>query len=302
MPGGRQLYREKLGTAHANATLEVSRSVLVPGQKVAAPGNTPGDLANSVYICGTSNSAALGSRLAAQIHDLLVALRQEPGGEVLLDQYLAVVVKTLMVHGASWGDAYEFLEQTLKRPSNSRRFKEYAARFLGYGVIDPSRVLHCTDQRVTLLGCGILKDGGAHIYTVPLPPSLSGKKVHRRLVRTLAWITPVDPLNPAYLGAQLWATPTDNPLQAVRVGADFQAVQRGTVQHEIFEGEKAAAFTEEDAMQIIVNCRKLTDELEEGVPYCLAVTLEVAPSLNLQIYDEIRLRIRPEIRIVPPIE
>ncbi len=79
--------------------------------------------------------------------------------------------------------------------------------------------------------------------------------------------------------------------------ADWQAVRRGTVQHEIFEGEEIKFF-EEDAESVIqVNCRADAGKLVDEVPYALAVTLEVAP--GIAIYEEIITRIRPRVR--PPI-
>jgi hypothetical protein len=37
----------------------------------------------------------------------------------------------------------------------------------------------------------------------------------------------------------------------------------------------------------------------EGIPYALAVTIEVAPETGLPIYEEVRSRIRPGVRIKP---
>ncbi len=62
--GGRQTYIEKLGTTHDNATLRVSRAVTPPGQRVASPSTTPGELTKSVHTRGTSNATALATRSA----------------------------------------------------------------------------------------------------------------------------------------------------------------------------------------------------------------------------------------------
>jgi hypothetical protein len=37
----------------------------------------------------------------------------------------------------------------------------------------------------------------------------------------------------------------------------------------------------------------------EGVPYGLAVTIEVAPETGLPIYEDVRSRVRPGVRIEP---
>ena len=84
-------------------------------------------------------------------------------------------MKALLVHGADWSDAWEKYEATLKNPGNRRTFREYVARFLGYGSANVARVLACTEQRVTVLGFGDLRDGDASEFRLPLPPSLSAE-------------------------------------------------------------------------------------------------------------------------------
>lgn len=59
-------------------------------------------------------------------------------------------------------------------------------------IIDPARVSECTEYRVTALGGGLLRNNQAHVHRVPLPPSLSAQRCWRRLVITLAGITPVN--------------------------------------------------------------------------------------------------------------
>jgi hypothetical protein len=78
-------------------------------------------------------------------------------------------------------------------------------------------------------------------------------------------------------------------------------VQRGTVQHEVLESEKAVDFQEEDAIAIKVNCRADAGDILEPVRYALAVTLEVAEGINIPIYQEVkdRLRVRVATRGTP---
>jgi hypothetical protein len=95
------------------------------------------------------------------------------------------------VHGANWGTAGNVLTQILRNSRNSRQFKEYITRLIGYGLIDPVRVSECSEYRVTALGGGLLQNDQAHVHRVPLPPSLSAQRCWRRLVITLAWMTPV---------------------------------------------------------------------------------------------------------------
>jgi hypothetical protein len=97
----------------------------------------------------------------------------------------------------------------------------------------------------------------------------------------------------------LWFDPPTLPLAVRRINVDGRAVRRGTVQHEVLEGEMAAAFVEGDALTIKVNCREDAKPLETAAPYGIVATLEVAEDINIPIYEEIRIRIRPPIRIEP---
>lgn len=158
-------------------------------------------------------------------------------------------------------------------------------------------LLHGTEQKVTLIGFSRIKKEEGHIYEVPLPPSLSSNRIKRRLTITLTWFTPVNHNNQKYRQAQLWFNSDNDVLQVSRLEADARAVQRGTVQHEIFEGDTAAAFIEGDKLTIKVNCREDAGGLRQTeIPYTLAVTLEVAEGIDIPIYSEVRDRLRTLVR------
>ncbi|MCI0620816.1 MAG: S8 family peptidase [Acidobacteria bacterium] len=290
VPGGRVVILEGL-QRDSNATFDVYTQSRQPGQCVAAPGPTPGDLSYTWYARGTSNAAALASRTASRLYDVLEELRQGSGGDIIEAVPYAVWLKALLVHGANWGTAGDILRQVLLTPRNSRQFKEYITRLIGYGMIDPVRVSECSEHRVTALGGGLLQNDQAHIHRFPLPPSLSGQRCWRRLVITLAWITPVNPIHQSWRRADLWFTPPVESLQVTRTQADWRAVQRGTVQHEILEGERAAAFVDGDNLEIQVSCRSDAGVLEDAVPYAVAATIEVAEEIGVDIYSEVAVRV-----------
>lgn len=298
LPGGRLVLRESL-TQTQNARFEVLVQSRAPGQRVAAPGPTPGDLAYTWHTRGTSNATALASRFASQFYDVLEELRNESGGEVIDALPRSVWIKALLVHGASWGPAGDLLYQILRTPQNSRQFKEYVTRLLGYGALDPARVRECTQYRATALSGGLLQGDQAHVHRFPLPPSLSGQAGWRRLTVTLAWITPVNTAHQAWRRADLWFTPPPTPLQVSRREADWRAVQRGTIQHEVLEGDRAAAFVDGDSLEILVSCRADAGALEDPIPYALATTLEVAADIGVPVYEEVRERVRAQVRIAP---
>jgi len=292
LPGGRQFLFEKPGNMDTNAVLQTTYSNCPPGQCVATPGAS-GELDRTLYTRGTSNSAALASRGAVFLYDVLSDLRMQPGVN-LPSTYDAVLLKALLVHGADWADAGILYKSILRNTQNSTTFTDYVGRFLGYGSANMAKVTACTDQRVTVLGVGELSDGEGHDFIFPLPPSLSAVTHKRRLTITLAWLSPVNSTRQNYRVAHLWFNPK-NKLAPDRICADHDAVQRGTVQHEVLESEKAVDFQEGDTITIKVNCRADAGDIPEPIRYALAVTLEVAEGIDIPIYQEVRDRLRVRV-------
>jgi hypothetical protein len=237
------------------------------------------------------------SRAAGMLYEVLDELRADPGGEIIDTVPRSVWLKALLAHGADWGDAGLRLEDLLRTPGNSRQFKEYLTRLIGYGAVDVSRVRECTAYRATAISGGVLSVDQAHTHRYPLPPSLSGQRGRRRLTLTLAWLSPVNPRHQAWRRADLWFAPPKDPLQVERRQADWRAARRGTLQHEVLEGDEAAVFVDGDNLEIQVNCRAEAGTLEEGVPYTLIITLEAAEEIGVPIYDEVRVRVHARIRV-----
>lgn len=293
LPGGRQMLSEKLSPPEGTVELRVD----VPGcgQGVATPGQR-GALDDTRRMSGTSNAAALAARGAYFFYELLDTLRAQPGGDASGD-FDAVLIKTLLVHGSHWDGMFEPYQAALRPNHNPRTFRDYVARFLGYGRPDFERVLAGTEQRVTVLGFGAIADGEAMEFAMPLPPSLSGFNGKRRFTITLAWFSPINSRRQKYRVAQLWFnSPKD--VECTRSCADYHAVQRGTIQHEVFEGKNAVTVQEDEKMIIKVNCRKDADDIRYPVRFGLAVTLEIAESLlfPIPIYEEVRERISVRVR------
>lgn len=309
VPGGRRHYTPRIPTTGTNAVFEISNASAQPGQLVAAPGGAAVPPRHATRSSGTSNAAALTTRRAIHFLSDIVQMRTEPGGDVLTDDRLAVVLKAMLVHGASWGEWPEFINQVFNDTDNGMerwwRNKRNCERLLGYGPVDFDRGTVCSDQRVILLGCGELRTDEGHIYDVPLPPALHAQTVRRRLTITLAWLSPVNPRHRNYRVADLWFDPPQNDeyLLVRRTDVDHDAVTRGTVQHEVLEGEKSVAITETDTMPIQVNCRADgASKLIHAVPYALLVSLETASPLAVSIYNQIRAEInrkREPARIRP---
>ena len=228
------------------------------------------------------------------MYHLIGQLREQPGVD-LPEGYDVVLTKALVAHGSAWTDSMAKYEAALKTPENSKTFKEYLGRFLGYGWGELERVMSCTEERVTVLGFGELDDGEGAVFTFPLPPSLSAINERRRLTITLAWLSPVKSMRQAYRVAHLWFDPK-NEIAPDRLFADHRAVQRGTLQHEVLEGSKATVFQDGDDISIKVNCRAEAGDIPAPVRYGLAITLEIVEDvqqrlLNYSIYEEVRDRL-----------
>jgi len=300
-PGGRQLYTTPpLDTGQIYPPDTGLRS---PGQQVAWDNAQEGDLSRTAYTRGTSNATALASRSGARIYEVLSDLQTEHG-EQIPDDLMAVLIKTLLVHGAQHdSQAEKALTESLKTPKNSRRFKEVMARYLGYGVVNIERVLACAEQRGTVLGCGEIQEDQIHEYRFPLPIDLSGSKTWRRMVVTLAWFSPINPAHRNLREAKLAFQSTDKwdalPLKLERVDSNHNQVLRGTVQHEVFEGtSQISAYQEDGHILLHVTCKAdATERLDQAIPYGLAVTLEVAEGVNIPIYAQIRTRIKQQVAI-----
>lgn len=300
-PGGRQLYRTPV--LDSQTLYHLDGSLGAPGQKVAWDSSQAGNLSHTVHTRGTSNATALATRSAARIYDVLDTLRREHG-EDIPQGLISVLIKALLVHGAKQNDdACKAITAALKTPENSRKIKEVMARYLGYGSVEIERVLACTEQRATVLGCSDIRENEIHEYRLPLPPGLSGSHVWRRMVVTLAWFSPINPDHRNFREAKLELAPVqgwgDLPLKLARQDADHNQVLRGTVQHEVVEGSKQiAAYQDGDSILLQVACKKdATASLDDAIPYGLAVTLEVAEGIQIPIYEQLRTRIRPQVAV-----
>jgi hypothetical protein len=193
----------------------------------------------------------------------------------------------------------EIIRSCISSKYPSKQHRNLISRWIGFGTPDPSKIHDCTENRISLIGYGDLINGSAHLYHLPLPPSLSGIIGKRRITVTLAYFSPIFPETQKYLGSDLWFNLENVQLNTHRKEADNKTVLRGTVQHEIFEGEDTSPFDDGDTLDIRVNCRELAGKHDYSIRYGLIVSLEVAEELNIPVYDEVRTRIAPLIQISP---
>lgn len=295
MPGGRLLYRASPVEQDGITALQISHfSGRPPGIRTASPGKQ-GALNNSAFFCGTSHATALASRLSFDIMDKLIQIPEYEDAK----EKSVCLSKALLVHGASWGKARDILEPVLNIDI-ARKRKDALKRYLGYGLVEPDRSLFSLPNRVTVLGFGRLGDNEGNIFELPLPGVLSEQSIMRRLIITLAWLSPINPLHRNYRKSALWFdfVPTleeFNPLGLSRKDYQFDTVKRGTLQHEIFEGTGRANFDQSTNLKIRINCKADAGDLNEEIEYGLAVTLEVAEEFH--IYEELKQKLSLPIPI-----
>ncbi len=292
LPGGRQVMRVESGLV-----LKATKSARPPGQLVAVPGT----VSATAHTRGTSNAAALATRQAVAVIESLRSLGAE-SDESIPDEFLPVLAKTLLAHAASATDAGSRLREVFD-PGQDQRVdlfrKRHVLSTVGYGAVDPARAVGADDHRATLIGWGELEKEKGHEFRFPLPASLNAIGGKRRLTFTLAWFSPINPQSRLYRCARLWFSKPNENLATRRAEAEHRSVHNGTLQHEIWEGESAAVFSDGTDLIIRVNCREDGGKLQAPVRYGLAVSIEAAVELRLPIYEEVREAIAVRERIRP---
>jgi hypothetical protein len=295
-PGGRMLYRERPGSSgDSGSWFDPVSSAIPPGLQTASVGAQSGELNAVRSFVGTSGAAAVVSHFGGIALEALTELETTDGGQVD-PRFYAVLTKSLIVHSCSIPQSADLLRRKLEKVVSAPRLREALSRFYGYGVLDRARIMGCESSRATVLGWGEIKDGEGQVYNFPLPPSLSGKAVHKRLTLTVAYLAPTRVRDRRHRAAEVYLLPRTESLRLERSDSQWQAVRRGTIQHEVFRGDRAAAFIDGDNIAIQVNCRSLVGRLPASVLYGLAVSLDVAPQTGLPIYQEVAARVRVAAR------
>lgn len=295
-PGGRAMALRPVATT-GDVTLEPAFTEATgPGIRVAAP-TQPGATNGTLFTTGTSNAAALVTRSAIEVLDALANLTNDADEPDFPDeQYHPVLAKTLLIHSATWPEDVERWAEDLGANGNTRR--RLLTQYLGYGVLAPDRVVSAAPKRVTLIGAGSIANNKRHAYRFPLPAGMATAVGWRRLIVTLAWLSPTVSNTQKYRTAFLsFSSPRDD-LRIAPIEADHVMNGKGTVLHEVLEGRRAAGYTADASLAIDVDCKVRVGRLErgEGVRYGLAVTLEVGPEIQVDVHSQVRNRLREEVR------
>ena len=293
--GGKQMYRLPLNSSDS---VEISPAIFKssPGNQVATPDNG-GNLNKTIFTCGTSNATALVSRAGAICYESIIEIFESQHTDVNYQKYIPYLLKAMIVHGCRWGEIGQRIDEILDNTESGNIKKSWISRWLGNGVPDIDRVLYCTKQRATVIGFSELRDEEAHIFKLPLPPSFASKRGLRRITITLAWFSPISANTQKYRTSSLWFEVNNDILNTNRMNGDWRAVRRGTLQHEVFEGEVASPYSDGDFLEIKVNCRKDASKIIGSIGYGLFVTFEVGEGVDIEVYNEIRTRIATAVQI-----
>ena len=275
------------------------------GIGVASPG-TDGQTNRKINMSGTSVSTALATHYTVRILRSLGDIPADPVYPDVDPAFQSVLLKALMVHSARWDpDAVDALKDVIGENGTLHweHERDEVSRFLGFGCPDVERVIDCAESRATLIGWNTIGPKETDRYDIPLPVELEGVHGFRALNVTIGWLTPITHSHRMYRLAKFRVGPGGDKNYSIgvsnaKIQPSHNALGKGTIYHHRWEGEDAADFVNEGNLVIDVTCSPAAGELDEDVPYGVAVTLEVGPEIDIQVYERIRDRLRVAVRVV----
>ncbi len=302
-PGG----AEHVHVGKTRAPIEVgpvSRPANYFGIGVARPGPA-GQTNRTLNMSGTSVATALATHNALHILEALEDLPDDPAYPEINPAYYAVILKALLVHSARWDeDAVAALKTIINE--NGKLYWEHErdeiSRFLGFGCPDIERVVDCAENRATLIGWNTISSKETDRFAVPLPADLEGTPGFRALSVTIAWLTPITHSHRMYRLAKFDTGPGGDKKFSIGTGNAKQqpshnALGKGTVYHQRWEGKAAAEFVDDGVLMLDVTCSPAAGELDDPIPYAIAATLEVGQDVAVPVYERVRERLREMVPV-----
>jgi len=302
-PGGAEHIRSN--TIHAPIEVRpVPRPGSYSGIGTASPGPR-GELDRKINMTGTSVATALATHSALRILDALEELPHDPPHREVDPAFYAVILKALLIHSARWDENTAAVLKTLINENGSLYWeheREEIARFLGFGCPDIARTVDCAAGRATLIGWNSIHAKEVDAYRFPLPVEFDGIAGFRAVSATVAWLSPVTLAHRMYRMAKIEAGPGGDKGFSLGVAnaknqPSHNAVGRATVYHRRWEGDEAADFVDDGNLLLDVTCAPTAGEFDDSIPYGIAVTLEVGADVAIPVYERIRERLRPLIRV-----
>ncbi len=278
-PGGRAYFA--IGPSTDLITFR-QPSAAGPGIKVASP-----RAGRETYTIGTSASAAMVSRQAARLYDVIDAVT---GGAPVTRRQRASAIKALLVHGV---DDFEEL----------RASPLPLERAIGNGILLRDFSSGCATNEAVLLFLGQIGAAQEQQLEIPLPDGLSVREA-KRIDTTLAWLSPINWRHRQYRRAALsFVTPVGaipNLGSASGISADVSKAGAATVQHLSWETHSAWAAGQGSAISIRVKCYEQAGGLQgERVDYAAVASIWVAPAIGVDVYSQVRDQVRAPVAIQP---
>ena len=274
------------------------------GLRVAAP---PKDgLSNEQHFTmGTSAATALATHTAHRIFDSLEGAYPNLIEPMAMSER-AVLLKALLVHGASWRGSENFIRPIIDPDGEQHHehWRREVSRHLGYGFVEPDHSVACSDDRATLWATGELEPDGAELFSVPIPAAFGAATGPREIRATLAWFTPILPGHLAYRSVKLKLISLgEDAMEVAGVGSttaqpSHTQVERGTIVHRRWWGEDIGGSSGTAFITLKVQREPDTGTpIDEAIPFGLAVTVMMAGSVK--IYDEVleTVVVKPRIPI-----
>lgn len=302
-PGGAEQVRAN--STHAPIEIgPVTQAANFFGIGVASPGPS-GQTNRKFNMSGTSAATALATYNALRILETLEELPEDPVHPQIDSAYHDVVLKALLVHSARWDAKTAVALKAIVNDGRNLHWeheRDEISRFLGFGCPDIDRVLDCAGNRATLVGWNTIHSRESDRFAVPLPAELEGKSGFRALSVTIAWLTPVTHSHRMYRLAKFKAHPGED--KSFSIGVDnakqqpsHNALGKGTVYHQRWEGENAANFVNDGNLILDVSCSPAAGELDDSIRYAVVATLEVGQDIAVPVYERIRAQLREAVAV-----
>lgn len=263
-PGGRARFAMPIA-GNATELHPAVQSSLGPGVKVAAAKG------GEAYTVGTSPAAALVSRSAARAVDAVLDL----AGRDLTRSELAVATKAFVSHGH-------------RVPPDLRVHSGLGPYAHGYGVPQRDLADGCDPHEASILYVGNLGANEQTTLALPLPNGLQAVGL-KRITATLAWLSPVNWRHRQYRRAALdFAKPKGFTDLGGYLDVDGDRSKRGTLQHAVWEVNRAVAGGVGSTVDLTVQCREQAGGLNgERVDFAVVLSLWVAPTLGVDVYTQV---------------
>jgi len=278
--GGRVIFRD-LPVPEESVSF-TSLSSLGPGIRVATPTQN-----KEAFIAGTSPAAALVTRQAARIHDLIDEITV---GRSVTRRQRASAIKALLVHGT------DFLPDLSTQPLA----RESA---LGNGIIQRDYADGCATNEAVVLFVGSIGAAQEQELLFPLPDGLSIREA-KRIDATLAWLSPVNWRHRQYRRASLSFVKPAGSIPKLQTPSGLSANVRtrgaSTVQHQSWELTSAFGSGQGSDMLVRVKCYEQAGGLAgQQVDFAVALSLWVAPTVNVDIYSQVKTQIETRVAVRP---